>query len=370
VGDNLTINFGLRSDPNTMDNNQEEEIISFGIFDSIAPRVGITYDFGDGLSARASFGRYYDMTTLYLIDDFNTYPTPETVTFYNWTGTEWAYWYSYQNGTANSPNTIDEDFAMQYADDFNIGIDYQITSDLAISLSGVWRQYRNLQVQDDIDEDGYINWTNVDTDEYGTLWKEYMAAILKITKRPTADNLYLQATFHLENNEGLTGLSDNARRGGYYQDAVHRDDNADMWWGDYGYETFKFRGQATYFFLNGWYVGVDYLWHNNIQDTTVDTLTYNGNNYTYYPNGKSDMDRLDAYSRLDLQIGLETTIEFPFDVPLTDNDILIGVYVEGNFLDNWQGALDVYNTAGSPLYGTPSVYASSTQWTLGFRLEL
>jgi hypothetical protein len=354
-----------------MDNNQEEEVISFGIFDSIAPRVGLTYDFGDGLSARASYGRYYDMTTLYLIDDFNVYPTPETINRYDWNGAGWEYKYSIENGSAVSPNSIADDFGMQYADDFNVGIDYQVSSDLAVSLSGIWRQYRNLQVQSDLDDDGYSHWMNVDLPDHGTLYKEYMAAILKITKRPTEDNLYLQATVHLESNEGMIGLTDNADQNDYYSNAIQTNETEDMWWGDFGYETLKFRGQATYFFLNGWYVGVDYIWHNNIKPTTESIYTYNGTDYgDYYPNGKADMDRLDAAHYLSLQVFIETTIEFPFDVPLTDNDILLGVYVEGNNLDNWQGITDVYTTAGSSTYGTPKSYAASTTWTLGFRLEL
>jgi hypothetical protein len=370
VGDNLTINFGLRSDPNTMDNNQEEEIVNFGIFDSIAPRVGLTYDFGDGLSARASFGRYYDMTTLYLLDNFNTYPTPESVYEYVWNGAGWTlndYW---ENGQAVSPHAIADDFGMQYADDFNVGIDYQITNDLAVSLSGVWRQYRSLQVREDIDEDNNNVWRNVETDEYGSLYKEYMGAVLKVTKRPTEDNLYLQATFHIESNEGLT-TSDNASRSGYYQNNFETAADGAEWWGDFGYETVKFRGQATYFFLNGWYVGVNYLWHNNTRETSESQRTTDGgSSATYYPNGRADMDRLEAYHELDLQVGIETTLEFPFDVPLTDNDILLGVYVEGNFLDNWQGVIGVEESLSSPDYGEPTDYASSTTWTLGFRLEL
>jgi hypothetical protein len=353
-----------------MDNNQEEEIVSFGIFDSIAPRVGLTYDFGDGLSARASFGRYYDMTTLYLLDNFNTYPTPETVTLYSWNGGGWVFEDSWENGSPVTPHLVDEDFGMQYADDFNVGIDYQITNDLAVSLSGVWRQYRSLQVREDINEDRDYVWMNVDTDEYGTLYKEYMGAVLKVTKRPTEDNLYLQATFHIESNEGLTA-TDNATRGAYYQNNFQTDADGAEWWGDFGYESVKFRGQATYFFLNGWYVGVNYLWHNNIPETSTATRTTDGGvGVNYYPNGRADMDRLDAYSQLDLQIGIETTLEFPFDVPLTDNDILLGVYVEGNFLDNWQGAIGVEQRLASPDYGTADTWASSTTWTLGFRLEL
>ncbi|MBN2135160.1 MAG: hypothetical protein JW737_05480, partial [Acidobacteria bacterium] len=126
----------------------------------------------------------------------------------------------------------------------------------------------------------------------------------------------------------------------------------------------------TYFFLNGWYAGVNYLWHNNIKPTSTGTRTWEGKSYSYYPNGRADMDRLDAYSELDLQVGIETKIEFPFDVPLTDNDILIGVYVEGNFLDNWQGVTGVVTALSSASYGQANAWAPSTTWTLGFRLEL
>ncbi len=69
IGNNFTLNFGVRFEKEempSMDKEQPQAAFKFGFFDKIAPRVGFAYDFnGDGKNKLfGSFGIYYDVMKL------------------------------------------------------------------------------------------------------------------------------------------------------------------------------------------------------------------------------------------------------------------------------------------------------------------
>jgi hypothetical protein len=373
VSDNMTLNIGVRVDPMSMQNNQEQEVYSVGVFDEIQPRVGLVYDFGDGLSARASFGRYYSMMTLYMLGDFDVFPTPESDIYYYWGGADWVYDFTAYFGQAVSPHSLASDLGNQYVDDISVGFDYQFSPDLAVGITGIWRTFRDLVVAGDMDEDGNNLWENVYTDAYGSKYRDYKAAILKLIKRPTHDNIYMQGTLTIQSLEGLGAVAtgnDASPRGLYFQNKSQTPELIENWYGDMGSPSMIGRLQTTYFFTDYYYAGIDVLWNNGIKPSSLGQTTIAGKPYAWYPNGRGDMDRLEDVWFISLQVGTEIKVEFPFDVPLTDNNILLGIYLDIQDLTDFTGTIGVVQSVSSPNYGNPTTYSNARTYKLGFRVEL
>ncbi len=380
LDENLTLNIGFRVDPNKLTNNQDVALVEPGIFDTLAPRLGFSYIIGEGFSVRGSYGRLYDLFDLSIAQDFNTYNTPRTDKHFIWDGTDWVQYASALTGATEWSHSIEDGFSQMFADEFTIGFDYQVSANFAVSLSGVWRQFKDGYCAEDLDNDTIVNYTNVETNANGNKWKEYMGATLRIVKRPTNDNLYMQLTWTMQSIEGYEWLSNGlnyaqtTRGDVYYHSPEFNNEMAEYWWGDLGYESMLGRAQVTYFLPNGIYFGANVSLDNNNKETSYQSIEgdFNGVtvNYDSVPNGKADMERLPWQLEFDLQIGFETAWDLPVDVPFFDDGLLFAVYLNIQNLFNDQVALNVQNNIDSSYYGEETAWQRARSLQLGFRIEL
>jgi hypothetical protein len=170
----------------------------------------------------------------------------------------------------------------------------------------------------------------------------------------------------------------------YYSNPYQTDDHISYYWGDIGAsqsgtQTGSYDGdmnwfakaQATYFFPNGWYLGLIANWQQGNALSTTQNVTVPGyGQVNFYPNGRADMDRMPSQLLMNLQFGIEQTIEVPFDVPLWDDSILLGIYVNiNNMLDN-QDETQYRQSIASTSYGRPVTWLGARNYLLGLRLEL
>jgi hypothetical protein len=303
-----------------------------------------------------------------------------------------------RNGWADTPyrtsyaggmeivNSVNPDLKPQNMDEFSLGFDYLINNNMSVGILGIWRTYHDLNCPQDLDYDGTYYVTNLDTDAHGTLWKEYKAVILNFRKRPSDDNLFLAASFTLSDLTGLA-LSATGEDAGqlfgtnlYLARPYYNPEDIDQWWGTMRAPNWNFKLQGTYFFPNGWYLGGQLTWEAGIGATSRETVEWDGAHgygmdaiglaYSRWPNGSNDMERLPDVITLDLQLGIEQPIEFPFEVPFTDNGILIGIYA--NILNalNRQQATSVGTLINVGTYGQYLAWATARNYQIGFRIEL
>jgi hypothetical protein len=325
---------------------------------------------------------------MYAVAQMNYFPIAETHSFYNAiggdgeaNGFEATPYLVYTMGDPSVPHSIEEDITPNYMDEITVGYDHLFTNDIAASGYFVWRTWRDLCSMNDEDGDGDFVWLNLETDDYGTKYKEFMALIIDARKRPTADNLFLNANLTwVIMDEGLGQHSVSTGGYGFYPGQTTA--NADEWWHTYNYvlqeggnPEWRAKAQGTYFFPNNWYAGLtvnytggylfssrEYMGYALVPDGTVSIYEY--------PEGWGDLGRGPAIWDVDLQFGFEQTIEFPFEVPFTDNNILIGLYVNFNNVINFEGARELDYVIGSSTYGEEKNWYSARAYTLGLRFEL
>ncbi|MBN2134996.1 MAG: TonB-dependent receptor [Acidobacteria bacterium] len=374
LNDSLTINLGLRTDIASGENNQGTTIFETDLLSALAPRVGIAYDL-KGSVLRASYSRYFDMFSLYILDWFNVYDSPELwqlfVATNQWDGhygwTKSLEWYE---GSSESLHSIDSDLKPQYAEEVSLGIDIPLASDMRVSLSGVWRTYHNLVIAQDMDDDNYYNIENLVTDAYGTKWKEYLGVIVEFNKMALNDHLFLNASFTYGLNEGLD--KSNVETGGYGGYSAQRYDNADEWWHEMPYPSIYLKMQSVYSIPSGWYLGLTGSWNNG---ELISSYALKGEKvnwgYMYdYVNGFGDLGRIGDAFLVDLQIGKESVIELPFDVPLTDSQFMFGVYFNIYNLFNDQSAIEIDPNINSYDYLSETDWRAGRSYRLGIRLEI
>jgi hypothetical protein len=374
ISDALTINAGVRTDIASLYDNYNDSIHDDGIFTALAPRLGFAYDM-EGILLRGSVGRYYDVYVTYMIDDFTYFTTPETKNY--WAPTDgvdgrngWSYVRSTYRGTADILNTIDPDLHPSYMDEATVGMDYMFSDTLAVSLTGMFKDYKAFVSRQDPDGDQYYNWTNLETPAYGLSSKTYLGAILELRKRPTEDNLFLNASLTYQDSQGLTANENNLRTT-WYQTPWHNDTNIERYWGDIAGFNWFAKAQATYFFPNNWYVGLIANWTQGFARSSTRLINYGG--YTQivdYPNGRADMEREPDRFVLSLQFGMEQTIEVPFDIPLWDDTLQLGIYANINNMLNNESEINTNTNLASAAYGRATTWPQARNYLLGFRIEL
>jgi hypothetical protein len=374
LSDALTINAGLRTDVANLVDNYGTSIHKDGMFAALAPRLGFAYDMGMIL-VRGSVGRYYDIYSTYLIDDFTYFATPETKNI--WAPTDgvdghngWTLVDTVYNGSADIQNTLDPNLTPSFMDEATIGFDYMFSDTLAVSLTGMFKDYKNWVSRQDLDGDHYFNWTNLETPAYGSSVKTYKGAILEIRKRPTDDNLFLNASLTYQNSQGMTA-TESVLFTTYYQTPWHNDANIANYWGDIAGSNWFAKAQATYFFPNNWYLGMTCQWIQGIAQSSTRTIAYGSySGIANYPNGRADMTRTPDLFTMNIQFGIEQTIEVPFDVPLWDDSIQIGIYANVFNVLNNNDATVVNGNLASTAYGRATTWLNARNYQLGFRLEL
>jgi hypothetical protein len=372
--DNLTINAGVRTDVANLFDNQDNSIHSDGIFSALAPRLGFAYDM-NGILLRGSVGRYYDLYTNYLIDDFTYFTTPETK--YYWAPTDgvdghngWTLQGTSQRGNPDIQNTLDPNLHPSFMDEATLGIDYTFSDTLAVSVTGMFRDYKDFVSRQDLDGDHYYNWTNLNTSAYGGSSKRYWGGIFEISKRPTEDNLFLNASLTYQNSQGLTATENNLRTT-WYSTPWNNDANIERFWGDIAGFNWFAKAQATYFFPNNWYLGLTANWQQGFAYSSTRTINYGGySGLTDYPNGRADMERTANRFVVNLQVGVEQNIEVPIDIPFWDDTIQLGIYADIFNLFNTQIETAISTNLASSRYGQATAWLNGRNYLLGFRIEL
>jgi hypothetical protein len=266
-----------------------------------------------------------------------------------------------------SPHSLDPNLTPQYVDEATLGFDWLLTDAAAVSLTGTYRSYTGVSRQDP-DGNRAFYWTNFETVAHGTAAKIYYGAVLEFRKRPADDNLFLSGSVTYQN---LSGFNQETFRDIYFSNPYQTEARIANYWGDVAGNNWIAKAQATYFFPNNWYLGIQAEWDQGIALSTVQSVSVPGyGSVTYYPNGRADMARLPSNFYMDIQFGIEQTIEVPFDIPMWDDTILLGIYADiYNVLSNQQET-GFNTTYGSSKLGQPNAWRAARNYELGFRIEL
>jgi hypothetical protein len=381
ITDDLTINFGLRSDISSGKNNQDVEVVNADILETLAPRLGLAYSIGDS-SLYLSAGRYFDMFSINIPIAFNTFTTPEIwSSFLPADGVDgrngWIINDTWTVGDSTVTNTIEDDLTPSFMDEFSIGLNYQLSDSIIVTAEGIYRIYKDLIIAQDIDGNHIYNYENLETHGYGSKWKEYKGITLGIKKQAQDDNLFLALYATFCSIEGLANHPFDI--GDYGSNPIQRYDNAQEWWGPVSTlkssakadadPTLQIKAHAVYIFPNNWYISVLANLDNNYQPTSNNRITVFGVKYTIYPNGRGDMDRLPFFTDIDIQVGFDQEIILPDTVGILGSSATIGIYFG---IDN---ALNDQSVSGVDTYVKSSTYGEATSWRggraymLGAKLE-
>jgi hypothetical protein len=223
IGNRLTLNLGLRYDRWSMGFKGGPGLDNLPLTHDVAPRIGANLDLmGDGrTSLNAFWGRFYEEFHGTTINDFD----PQQATYYclEWTGAEYTNW------CRDNPLTdvgFDPDLTNQYADQFVVGIDHQLTEDLAVTARYIRKDNKNMLGGEDIgstfvpvevtDIDGkthtlfnpvggldtFRRLTNNPNERFvGKSFREYNGVQFKATKR-MSDNWSLIGSVLIQKSEG------------------------------------------------------------------------------------------------------------------------------------------------------------------------
>jgi len=222
VGNRMTMNLGIRMDRwgtgfaggRTADN--------LPTLTDIAPRLGLNFDLmGDGrTSVNAFWGRFYEEFHGTTMNDFDPIRSP----FYclEYIGGVWEVWC---RSDPKQDLGIDPNLTNQYANQFNVGIDHQLTEDIAISGRYIGKRNRNIIGGEDVgrlyspvfvttelgdelqlwnadDGDRFRVLTNNPSSIYvGDSFREYNGFQFKLVKR-MADNWSLIASLLVQEASG------------------------------------------------------------------------------------------------------------------------------------------------------------------------
>jgi hypothetical protein len=252
-------------------------------------------------------------------------------------------------------------------DEISAGVDYIFSDAMAISLTGVYRDYKNVIVPNDTDGDHNFNYANINTTEYGNSWKKFLGFVIDFRKRPVSDNLFLNLNLTYQDVEGFRW---NDNQAVYSANPLQTDADTANWWRDLRGINWIAKAQATYFFPNNWYLGFTATWTQGQAQTSTLLVSSSGYRVTTYPNGGADMDRIPSTLFLNVQFGIEQNIEFPFDLPLWDDTALIGIYANVFNLLDVQTETTVTTAVTSAEYGVPYIWNNARNYQLGFRIEL
>jgi hypothetical protein len=372
LSDALTINAGLRTDIADLSDNHGTSILIDGILTALSPRLGFAYYF-DKILLRGSVGRYYDVYSTYLIDDFAYFNTPETIRYYKpadgvdgrngWTQIDVSY-----NGGPEIYNTMNPDLTPSYMDEATLGFDYLFSDVFVLSITGMYKEYKSLVSATDLDGDHYRYWTNINTPAYGSTYKRYFGTILELRKRPSLDSLFLDVSLTYQD---LRGFSENVLTTSYYTNPYQTDERINNYWGDIGGFNWFAKAQVIYFFTNNWYIGLTADWmQGKAMSSSLNVLIPGWGNVTYYPNGRADIEKGASQLTMNIQVGIEQLIEIPIDISLWDDNIQIGIYTNVYNILNNQAATNIMTNLASSEYLKTTEWLNARSYQLGFRIEL
>lgn len=208
VGDRLTMNLGLRMDHWRTGFKGGPGLSNTPQTTDIAPRIGLNLDLlGDGrTSLNAFWGRFYEEFHGTTMNDFD----PQAGT---WWGLYYdgGVWYDWYRDDPTADVSFDVNLTNQYADQFVVGVDHQLTEDLAVTARYIQKDNKNILGAEDIsttfapvtvtDDDGdtitLFNKTggsrhrfltnNPNESFVGESFREYKGYQFKLTKRMSND---------------------------------------------------------------------------------------------------------------------------------------------------------------------------------------
>lgn len=145
---NLTINPGLRFNYYKGTLKTSPEVFETTGF---APRLGITWDvFGDHKTAlKAHYGRYYDKFITTLFDEASAGQSDWVMYLVLPDGSKEEIW----REPYSNPTTIDPKIKMPSVDQFSFGLERELFRDTSISLSFIWKKFRDQITQVRIGEE-------------------------------------------------------------------------------------------------------------------------------------------------------------------------------------------------------------------------
>ena len=147
IGNRVTLNLGLRMDRWATGYAGGRTTANMPTLTDVAPRFGVNFDvMGDGrTSVNAFWGRFYEEFHGTTMNDFDPIRSP----FYclEYIAGVWEVWC---RSDPKQDLGIDPDLTNQYADQFNFGIDQQVTEDIAISARYIGKRNRDIIGGEDI----------------------------------------------------------------------------------------------------------------------------------------------------------------------------------------------------------------------------
>ncbi len=135
---NLTINPGIRFNFYRGTLKTSDEVFETSGF---APRLGISWDvFGDHRTAlKAHYGRFYDKFITGIFDDASAGQEDFVAYEVMPDGSKYEIW----RDPYSNPTTIDPDIKMPSLDQFSLGIERELITDISVALSFVWKRWYN-----------------------------------------------------------------------------------------------------------------------------------------------------------------------------------------------------------------------------------
>lgn len=297
---NLTLNIGLRAEMGKWKNHAGETIIDWGLGSMIAPRLGVAYNL-KGNKISANFGRYYDLYSWWVVDNFQ----PDEFTRYydlyygayygfptwNLVGT-----YLYAGG--GSLTTTDK-LTPSYMDEIGLGYEHILTPTISVGIDLLHRAWKNRIDDYDYDLDHVWHFSNETDfpDGWGKTYKKYDALILRFKKNLGDDKFQFLTSYTLSRLKGFDAADSDSQWG----DSVYQDYNTLGFLPNDIRHMVKFNG--NYFLPYGFNVGMNLYWFSGTPYTEYG-YAYNSvgaDYYRYYiePRGSR---RYPATWRIDLRM--------------------------------------------------------------------
>jgi hypothetical protein len=237
IGARLTVSLGFRADAfdstGRMADDGGTSSLEFGFMDMIGPRVGIVWDaVGKGRSKLfAHYARYYESVPLWINTrifgnsgqnrhEFS-YPEDGSLPTVDNPGVL----ISSSRSSGGSPSALAPDLEAQYADEYLLGLEYQVRRDVSVGLTAVYREIGDVLEDFSIDDRA----TYIVGNPGGTLRTHPVTGApleAPVTfEKPTREYRALQLTFQkrLSNNWQLAGSYMYSKNEGNYSGLFQQD---------------------------------------------------------------------------------------------------------------------------------------------------
>ncbi|HLF55972.1 MAG TPA: hypothetical protein VI942_03910 [Thermoanaerobaculia bacterium] len=370
--DRLTLNFGLRAEQITLENNVGAEVLQFDFADQIAPRLGFAYDL-DGNSLHGSASRFYDIVTDYVTAGLNQNGERQSVFI-------WLPYYGYgdycsdqaegSSGNLDSDcwlevddfalytnNTIADNLDPTYTDELTLGYDHRLTDDMSLGVNLIWREQKDA-IEDFDDgthgdleaDDNAFHYANVE----GT-WKKYQAVEAVLRKRLAGDRIQFITSFtYAFKNEGFSSASQLAGFADTSVSSVNRYGDQDT------SQLFKFDGSYTQ------------PWGKLPTSTTfgISGYYYSGPIYDHYSEVLVPTGTGVEFVRPGVEVGAQQQIDFHLEqsIELFGN-FSLSLYGDALNMTDEQEPTDRQGNVNSAAFGNATAWQTPRTYQFGAKIE-